>query len=213
MVQSGKIKAVLFDFDMTLVDSSYAIHHCTNMLAAHLGFREISYSEVLGAIGMTIEDSWRSFWGDFRQEWVDYYRANFRGEEQSRLRLFPNSIDTLKILRENGCMVGVVSNRRFAKLPVEHLGLTSMLDVVVGLEDVERAKPNPDSLLKGFASVGVSPSDGIYVGDTDIDMKTSIAAGTRGVGMTTGNFTEAGLKAAGAWRVLSDLSEIPLLTD
>ena len=61
--------------------------------------------------------------------------------------------------------------------------------------------------------MGVSPSDGIYVGDTDIDMKTSIAAGTRGVGMTTGNFTEAGLKAAGAWRVLSDLSEIPLLTD
>ena len=213
MVQSGKIKAVLFDFDMTLVDSSYAIHHCTNKLAEHLGFKEISYAQVLTAIGMTIEDSWMSFWGEFKPEWVDYYRANFRGEEQSRLRLFPNSVDTLKKLRDMGCKVGVVSNRRFAKLPAEHLGLTSMLDVIVGLEDVERAKPHPDPLLKGFASVGVSPSEGIYVGDTDIDMKTSIAAGTRGVGMTTGNFTKDGLKAAGAWRVLSDLSEIPLLTD
>ena len=64
---NNKIKAVLFDFDMTLVDSSYAIHHCTNLLASYLGFEEISREKVLSAIGLTIEDSWRMFWGDFRQ--------------------------------------------------------------------------------------------------------------------------------------------------
>ncbi len=37
----NKISAVLFDFDMTLVDSSYSIHHCTNLLARHLGFEEV----------------------------------------------------------------------------------------------------------------------------------------------------------------------------
>lgn len=42
MTHDKKIRAVLFDFDMTLVDSSYAIHHCTNLLANHLGFKEIS---------------------------------------------------------------------------------------------------------------------------------------------------------------------------
>ena len=80
MTHVKKIRAVPFDFDMTLVDSSYAIHHCTNLLANHLGFKEISRGEVLSAIGMTIEDSWRMFWGDFRQEWVDFYRANYREE-------------------------------------------------------------------------------------------------------------------------------------
>ena len=62
-----KIKAVLFDFDMTLVDSSYAIHHCTKLLAGHLGFDQISREKVLSAIRLTIEDSWRMFWGEFRQ--------------------------------------------------------------------------------------------------------------------------------------------------
>ena len=211
MVCTKKIKAVLFDFDMTLVDSSYAIHHCTNLLAGHLGFDQISREKVLSAIGLTIEDSWRMFWGDFRQEWVDFYRANYREEEQARLKIFPNTLSTLERLRMMGIKVGVVSNRRFAKRPVEFMGLTPMLDVVVGLEDVERAKPEPDSLLKGFEILGVAPSEGLYAGDTDIDMMTTVAAGCRGIGMTTGNFDKRALSEAGAWEVKDDLGEIPLL--
>ncbi len=211
MTHDKKIRAVLFDFDMTLVDSSYAIHHCTNLLANHLGFKEISREEVLSAIGMTIEDSWQMFWGDFRQEWVDFYRANYREEEQSRLKFFPNTTSTLENLRSMGIKVGVVSNRRYARRPVEYMGLTPMLDVVVGLEDVERAKPQPDSLLKGFGILGLSPSEGFYAGDTDIDMMTTVAAGCRGIGLTTGNFNGRALKEAGAWHVMDDLGEIPSL--
>lgn len=211
MKSSNSIKAVLFDFDMTLVDSSYAIHHCTNLLAGHLGFKEVSREKVLSAIGMTIEDSWRMFWGDFRQEWVDHYRSNYREEEQSRLRFFPNTLSTLEKLRFMGIKTGVVSNRRYARRPVEYMGLVPMLDVVVGLEDVERAKPEPDSLIKGFGILGVSSSECLYVGDTDIDMITTKAAGCRGIGMTTGNFGKTALWEAGAWHVTDDLGEIPFL--
>jgi phosphoglycolate phosphatase len=214
MTAKNKIKAVLFDFDMTLVDSSYAIYCCTNMLAQHLGVREVSREEVLASIGLTIEDSWRSYWGDFRQEWVDYYRANYREEEQARLKLFPGTVSTLETLRSRGIKVGVVSNRRYARRPVESTGLKPLLDVVIGLEDVERAKPEPESLLKGFNALDTEPELGIYVGDTDIDMKTSVAAGSRGIGMTTGNFCECELRNAGAWRVLDDLRDIlPLIAE
>jgi len=214
MTAKNKIKAVLFDFDMTLVDSSYAIYCCTNMLAQHLGVREVSREEVLASIGLTIEDSWRSYWGDFRQEWVDYYRANYREEEQTRLRLFPGTVRTLETLRSRGIKVGVVSNRRYARRPVESTGLKPFMDVVIGLEDVEHAKPEPESLLKGFDMLDTEPDLGIYVGDTDIDMKTSVAAGSRGIGMTTGNFSACELRNAGAWRVLDDLRDIlPLIAE
>ena len=208
MSETKGIKAVLFDFDMTLADTSYAIEHCTNLLAEKFGLPKVYRQVVLQGIGLPIEASWRHFWGDYKEEWLEYYRNNFRSAEQSMIRLFPGTIETIKSLSARGIKVGVVSNRYFAKRPVESTGLSPLLDTVVGLEDVEHPKPAPDSVLKGFERVGVSPAEGLYVGDTDIDMKTSIAAKTRGIGMTTGNFNEATLKAAGAWLVCGDLREI-----
>lgn len=211
MTTCGKCEAVLFDFDMTLADSSRAIHYCTNMLARYAGVREVPLAEVKAAIGLSIEDSWRLFWGEFKQEWLDYYRSNFRSEEQARISLFHDAARTVEKLRASGVKVGVASNRRFAARAVDGVGLAGSLDVVIGLEDVERAKPEPDCLIKGFAALGVAPGRGLYVGDADIDMKTALAAGTLGVGVTTGNFDENGLLAAGAWRVIASLGELPAL--
>jgi phosphoglycolate phosphatase-like HAD superfamily hydrolase len=57
-------------------------------------------------------------------------------------------------------------------------------------------------------SVGVDGEGVLYVGDTDIDMATAVAASVKGVGMTTGNFDRSGLIEAGAWTVLDDLAEL-----
>lgn len=204
-----KIEAVLFDFDMTLVDSSYAIHHCTNLMAKKKGLREVGYQELLATIGLPIDESWLRLWGEFKQEWLDYYRENFREVEQSELRPYPDAVETLETLRVRGIKVGVVSNRRFAKRSVDAAKLTSYMDVVVGLEDVENAKPHPEPLLKGFAAIGVKPENGIYVGDTDIDMQTAKAAGVKGIGVATGNFSTDRLVAAGAWKAFPGLKAIP----
>ena len=181
-------KAVIFDFDMTLADSSYAIHHCSNLLARKFGLEEVSREVVLAGIGLPIEDCWRLYWGDFKEEWLGYYRDEFRGVEQTGIRLFPNTVAALEELRAKGVKTGVVSNRRFARRVVDATKLTPYMDVIIGLEDVTNAKPDPEA---------------------DIDMKTAVAAAVRGVGVTTGNFGEDGLAAAGAWRVCSDLIEVP----
>ena len=202
------IKAVLFDFDMTLVDSSFAIEHCTNCYARHKGLPVVPHETIMAAIGLPIEDSWRLYWGMFRQDWLDEYRALFRGEEQKRLRLFPDTVLTLSALQSEGIKTGLVSNRRYARRPAEFLGLTDKLDVVVGLEDVSRAKPDPEPLLTALSRISVAPEFALYVGDTDIDVKTAAAAGVRGVGVTTGNFSAAQHEAAGAWRVCGSLAKV-----
>ena len=202
-------KAVIFDFDMTLADSSYAIHHCSNLLARKFGLEEVSREVVLAGIGLPIEDCWRLYWGDFNEEWLGYYRDEFRGVEQTGIRLFPNTVAALEELRAKGVKTGVVSNRRFARRVVDATKLTPYMDVIIGLEDVTNAKPDPEALFKAIGKLGVGADEAVYVGDTDIDMKTAVAAAVRGVGVTTGNFGEDGLAAAGAWRVCSDLIEVP----
>ncbi|MCD7952364.1 MAG: HAD-IA family hydrolase [Synergistaceae bacterium] len=205
----NETKAVIFDFDMTLADSSYAIHHCSNLLARKFGLKEISREVVLAGIGLPIEDCWRLYWGDFKDEWLSYYRNEFRGVEQTGIRLFPNTVASLEKLRGAGIKTGVVSNRRFARRVLDATELTPYMDVIVGLEDVTNAKPDHEALFKAVGKLGVAAGEAVYVGDTDIDMRTAAAAAVRGVGMTTGNFDEEGLSAAGAWRVCSDLIEVP----
>lgn len=205
------VKAALFDFDMTLVDSSWGIAHCTNEFAKLKGLRPVPREKVMAAIGLTIIDSWKMYWGEFRQDWLEEYREKFRGEERRMMRLFPDTIPTLDALRGAGIKTGLVSNRQFARNPAEYLGIADRFDVIIGLEDVTHAKPAPEPLLTALSRLGVGQERAIYVGDTDIDMKTAVAAGVRGVGVTTGNFNAEQHLAAGAWRVCTSLGEVPAL--
>ena len=207
----SEIKAALFDFDMTLVDSSWGIAHCTNEFAKLKGLRPVPRETVMAAIGLTIIDSWKMYWGEFREDWLAEYREKFRGEERKMLRLFPDTIPTLDALRGAGVKTGLVSNRQFARNPAEYLGIADKFDVIIGLEDVTHAKPDPEPLLTALSRLGVEPAQAVYVGDTDIDMKTAAAAGVRGIGVTTGNFSAEQHLAAGAWRVCGSLAEAAAL--
>ncbi|MGI6442890.1 MAG: HAD family hydrolase [Synergistaceae bacterium] len=211
MKEFEKIEAILFDFDMTLVDSSYAIHRCINLLAEYAGLNLVPREKVLKNIGLKIEDCYINFWGEFKQEWLDYYRELFMVEEKAGLILYPGVVETLNELKEKGLKVGVASNRHNVTTVLEATKLSEFLDVSVGLNDVKNAKPNPDILYKGLETLGVPHENSIYVGDTDIDMQTTVAAGIRGVGTTTGNFSAKELKEHGAWRVIDDIREIMTL--
>ena len=57
--------------------------------------------------------------------------------------------------------------------------------------------------------MGLEADEGVYVGDTDIDMKTAVNAGVASVGVTTGNHGAAALKGSGAAHVIENLSELP----
>ena len=91
--------------------------------------------------------------------------------------------------------------------------LESLMDCVVGADDVACAKPAPDVLLKAAELLGAAPENTIYVGDTPLDAQAAVNAGMKCVCVTTSNARET-LEAAGAWRVVPDLNAlVPLLHD
>ncbi|MBP5212326.1 MAG: HAD family phosphatase, partial [Pyramidobacter sp.] len=74
-----------------------------------------------------------------------------------------------------------------------------------------RAKPAPDVLLKAADLLGAEGARTLYIGDTPIDAQAANAAGMKCVCVTTSNARET-LEAAGAWRVIPDLTFlVPLL--
>lgn len=200
-----KIRAILFDFDMTLIDSSYAITSCMNGLARDLGLGEVTRQQVLSTIGLPIESAWETLWGRFRPEWLDHYRNHYSARERKELRPFPGAVPLLENLSREGIQKAVVTNRRNARVSVEAVGLSAFFEAIVGLDAVERPKPYPDSLLLGLKLLDVKKEEALYVGDTDIDMKTALAAKVRPVGVLSGNHQEGALAKAGAWKTFPDL--------
>jgi HAD superfamily hydrolase (TIGR01509 family) len=205
---TSEIRAILFDFDMTLIDSSYAITACMNGMAKDLQLAEVTREQVLSTIGLPIEAAWNTLWGDFRPEWLQHYRTHYSPLERAALRPFPDTVPLLEKLTVKGIRKGVVTNRRFARVSVEAVGLEKYFEAIVGLESVERPKPFPDSLLLGLEILKVDKDSAIFAGDTDIDMKTAAAAGVRAVGISSGNHSETDLMAAGAWATVPDLASL-----
>ena len=96
--------------------------------------------------------------------------------------------DVLVALKEQGRKLGIVSAKRrrtvelaFARVEVGHL-----FDVVVGGDDHERQKPEPDLLLLALERLGADPATAAYVGDSPFDMQAAKAAGMHAVGVTWG---------------------------
>ena len=60
------------------------------------------------------------------------------------------------------------------------------MDVVIGAEDTERHKPQPDPLLEALRRLGADASDAAYVGDSPFDIRAAKAAGAFAVAVGWG---------------------------
>jgi len=205
-----KLKAVLFDFDMTLIDTSAALLHNVNMIARAFSRPECTREKLLEVIGYNTRDFWTALLGDDRPEYSEYYVKHCIPTEAERMFPAAGALECVQGLRAAGIKVGCASNRIQPIRVIRVKGLEPYMDCVVGADDVERSKPAPDVLLKAATLLGVAPGESLYIGDTPIDARAAAAAGMKCVCVTTSNARET-LIAAGAWRVLPDLTALPSL--
>jgi pyrophosphatase PpaX len=121
-------------------------------------------------------------------ELVESYRAH-NEPLHATLEAFDGVLELLPRLRERGHRLGIVTAKRvrtvelaFDRFPI----LRETTEVLVGAEDTERHKPDPDPLLEALARMGARPEDAAYVGDSPFDIRAGKAAGTLAVAVGWG---------------------------
>lgn len=88
----------------------------------------------------------------------------------------PGLKELLRILRpEYGLAVATNRGDTIEKV-LEYYGLTGLFDIVVSSLDVQKPKPDPESIYKVLDFFKVSPKQAIYVGDSLVDCQTARAA-------------------------------------
>ncbi len=205
------IKLAIFDHDMTIVDSSYAIMEAFNYVAKHEGLPLVSHELTMQYIATPIPTFCEGLLGDYRPEWIKLYRSISEKCERELIKPFPDTVSTLQALRAKGIKTAVVSNREKPSLPLERTGLAQYFDVIVGAEEPFGHlpyKPNSAMIDVTLQHFGLTPDEAVYVGDADIDIMTAINSGVRGIGITKGNFSAEDFMLMGAWKSIHELSEL-----
>lgn len=211
------IKAVLFDFDYTLADSSDAIVECFNTALAGIGLEKAEPVAIRRTIGLSIPDSLAQVAGREHLPREEEFRRHWRRRSNEIMiewtRVFEWTPRATAELREAGLRLGIVSTkyRRPIASTLERHGLEERFEVIVGGEDVERHKPHPEGLLRAAAGLGVEPRQCLYVGDSVADAAAAGEAGTPFVGVLSGMTPAEAFEGHRSLAVLPHIGALPEL--
>ncbi|MBR1487085.1 MAG: HAD-IA family hydrolase [Synergistaceae bacterium] len=205
------IELMIFDHDMTIVDSSYSIMAGFNYVAEHEGLPKVSHELTMKYIAAPIPEFCRGLLGDYKPEWIKLYREATAENEGKLIKPFEDTVPTLLKLHEMNIKTAVVSNREKPSYALKNTGLDKYFSVIVGAKEPYGAlayKPEPAMINALLEDLKISRENAIYIGDSDIDIQTAINANVRSVGITKGNFNAEDFAKLGAWKVIDSLSEL-----
>jgi phosphoglycolate phosphatase len=173
LLQLPRPRAILFDWDNTLVDSWATIHYALNVVMAAMEKPLWSLEETKLRVRLSLRESFPLHFGDRWEEARQIYLDAFRAIHLEQLRALPGRGDLLQKLAKAGFFLGVVSNKTGTLLrrEAERIGWTALFGSVVGAGDAALDKPDPAPVMLALEPSGVTVAEGVwFVGDTGVDI-------------------------------------------
>jgi len=185
-----KYKAVLFDWDDTLIDSIAARVKTLDRLFTTKGITQ-----------PTSERFWRDLQGvpleqgldklaeehQIQADLFEEFKILYWSKEQGLLRLYPGIREMLKSLRRQVVKLALVTNKEMkfesggrvggVGAELAEIGIKDWFSTTVGPEDVAALKPYPEPVLLALKLLQVNPAEAVMVGDSASDIKAAQAAG------------------------------------
>lgn len=177
-----KFDAVLFDLDGTLIDSNHLIvTSFQHVLRTWLG-REVAPEEIYPHFGVPLRAALASFDPERADALLEAYRTFNHSHHDRLVRRFAGVDEAVAALHAAGVRLGVVTSKvtSLARRGLSLCGLEPHFPVVVGVDQTQRHKPDPDPALLALERLGVAPGPRVLmVGDSPLDLRCGRAAGCR----------------------------------
>ncbi len=205
-------RLAVLDFDGTLADSAEGIVRTMQATFAEMGFACPDEEAVRGTIGLPLVESVERLQGCDRataEKATDVYRRIWEESGTERVALFDGVTGALQRLSEAGVRLAIATSRGHLSVETlcQRLGISKHIEAILACEDVRRAKPNPEAVLRLMDMYNVPPSQTWVVGDTAFDIAMGTGAGCHTCGVTYGNQGLGQLSAAGAERIADSFEE------
>ena len=213
------MKLIIFDFDGTLGDTRELIIRTMQQTIHALGLESRTDDQCGAMIGLPLKQAFTDLIpmsDEMGEQCVDTYRRIFnKNNAVYKIPVFPNVLETLYQLHEKGYLLTIASSRSRRSLQefVDDMRLNELIPYILGADDVTKAKPNPEPVLKTLEAFNCSPDEAMVIGDTWYDIEMGKRAGVKTCGVIYGNGTREELINASANYVLDDIGQLLFLPE
>lgn len=194
--------SVIFDLDGTLLNTLEDLADAMDWVCAQHGWPGHTLEEYKYFVGngapMLVE---RSIPADveFTAGLLEEFTQRYAAHKAEKTTAYPGLPEAVRQLRDAGVKLAVLTNKPHpASRPVVERYYPGLFHLVQGALPDLPLKPDPTLLHSLMEQLGASREDTLFVGDSDVDIRTAKNGGLTGCGVLWGFRTRAELEAEGA---------------
>jgi len=212
-------RACIFDLDGTILNTLTDLHNSVNYALALHGLKERTFENTRSFVGNGMRNLIIRSVLEGResnpatllalqttgseealiQAVLDDFLAHYAVHKEDTTAPYDGILPLLEELRRRGLKTAVVSNKGDSAVqPLIQHHFPGLFDYIVGEREGIRRKPAPDSVLACLKALSVSADEALYIGDSEVDVRTAAAVPMESVIVTWGFRTPEELRAAGA---------------
>lgn len=181
-------RALLFDWDNTLVDTWETIHLALAETFEAFGMEPWTPQQVRERVRASARDTFPRLFGERAEAATAHFYTAFERCHLDGLEVRPGAEACLEALADRGLPLAVVSNKagRLLRQEAEALGWNRFFGALVGATDAVRDKPAVEPVEMALQPLGLARGPAVwFVGDTDIDLLCAANAGCTGILLRT----------------------------
>jgi len=207
-------KAVIFDFDYTLGDSTEGIVKSCEFALDCLGEEKRTREEIKKTIGTSLNETYKVLTDKEDNEKAELFKKYFIRKADEVMvdstELYEDTLDVLECFRKTGFKTGIVTTKLNSRIQsiLKKFSASHLIDVIVGVEDVKNVKPDSEGLLLACKNLNLKKDDVIYVGDSYIDAEAAQNAEIYFIGVMTGTTTEDTFKKYKSKAIFKNIKEV-----
>ena len=210
----SRYKLCIFDMDGTILDTLQDLYLSTNFALKKNSLPERELEEVKNFVGNGIrklieravpensdEETINRVFNDFN----GYYKIHC----SDNTKAYPDIKETLLKLKSKGILTAVLSNKAdYAVKELSDRYFEGVFDISQGAKENIRIKPYPDAVFEIMKKLDVKKENTVYIGDSEVDIKTAENAGVDCISVDWGFKTRQFLINHGAKRIVSTSAEL-----
>ncbi len=212
-LRKKKKPAVIFDLDGTVLDTADTIiNSFVEVFKKHKPELVLTEEDKVSFLGPTLWESFKKYAPELDTDMlVEEYRVvNRRMHDEGMIKPINNVPELLEYLKNEGYKMGIASSKQ-TETCLRGLSICKLedyFDTIVGVDKVEKPKPDKETLVKAYQALGHSMDNCIYVGDSGSDIECARNAGVYAIAYVSDELKRQELIDSKPNQIIEDMIEL-----